>query len=421
MSLSMHTNLLAAAAALMLHGFTSLDVAPAVAADVQLASTTEVPSAYAPALARAKQLGATRARYINPSNIAGITANGGGKSNSAAEEIVASQAGLSVVELRHNALTEALGRSPEHWLAELNSAQRSAGLTELSASQGLNFMDVSFWQKAKKGEVDMAVETLDSEVYQLPRLAASTREKLIEAKIAYYKIVFGRLRAIYPSGNLETGLRNLKLSNDEIKHVVLHFEAVKKDPGTLNWLRWGSEPFLPVAYRGSGGVIWNRRVVPLTGSGTGFGAGSSGAYGGYAGGAFGANGSGASGSGTSGSGSYDRPSNGGGFPNTPPTGTTTSERSGSIAGGKGSSTSTGRGDEVEEKFIPSINETPMETPPLSQKSEDKSPTIKTPDVTLTPPTADDDGDEVKKVPEPPAVVGLLILGAVLIVTKRKKQ
>lgn len=373
----------------------------------ELLSESAIPESYRKEYGQAQSNGVARVRFIAPSRIVGITDNGGGKSNTAAELLIVGKTGVSHENFRRDALNQAVGSTPEVFLKEINIQQRKAGLQELEES-ALNFMDVSFWKKVEEGEVDMAVETLDSELYQLPRLAPATRRLLIEKKIAYYKVVFQRMEKLYPTReSLRHGLTKLGFSVEEVEHVIAHRDLIKRDGSTLAWLRWGSEPFLSVTYKG-GGIIWNRRVVSVTGktfSGFTLPGGIGGGFGGR----------------------YEREHSGGGFPNTPPSG------SGGSSNASGSDSSFGTpvssGSTVISSDTNSIS-TGVHKTPTSESSGDTS-SLQTPsadtitlpggDTSFVPGHSNETTTEVKKVPEPSTVIGIVAAGALGLFLKRTRR
>ena len=218
-------------------------------------SVNEVPLSFQAALAKARKRGVRVVRFIQPNGIYGLSDSkdgigpGHGKATSAIERALSLVTNRSWHTVRQDAFQRALGKiSFNSFKSEVNQAQRIAGFPELTAAQLRNFVDISFWKRPKPGEPDMAAQVLDSELYQLPRLAPGLRSRLIDLKLQYYEQIIGEAQKVFPNGSkLKEHLEgSLGLTKEESKFVLKQYRkaawALDEDQD-LALFRFGSEPY----------------------------------------------------------------------------------------------------------------------------------------------------------------------------------
>lgn len=196
-------------------------------------------------------------RYIQKGNIEGLTDSeqngigpGHGKSTSALEVAIASESLRSWEQVRIDALNRTLGnQSFNDFSSSINQQQTKAGLPKLTKPQLRHFMDVSFWRAPKKGEPDMALETGDSEYYQLPKLTPNVRTNLIHTKLNYHEQISNEAVALGLTGKhlYDKLTGDQDLFEAEAKFVSDHLDAVRfarPENKTQALLRLGSEPYI---------------------------------------------------------------------------------------------------------------------------------------------------------------------------------
>lgn len=236
------------------------------------ASLNKVPLGFQDAVVKARKRGVRVVRFIQPNGIRGLSDSkdgigpGHGKATSAIERALSLMTGRSWATVRQDTFQRALGTiSFNTFESEVNQAQRIAGFPELTAAQLHNFIDVSFWKRPKQGEPDMAKQVLDSELYQLPRLAPGLRSRLIDLKLRYYEQTIREAQKVFPSNSqLKEHLEGtLGLTKEESKFVLKPYKKAawaSDEDKHLALFRFGSEPYFSSPVSAPPLAVWPPKV-----------------------------------------------------------------------------------------------------------------------------------------------------------------